>query len=46
MFAQDWMRDGDFVPDLLTHDSLFTGWYTISCVVKRLTAILKTRAAF
>jgi hypothetical protein len=40
------MCNGDYIPDLLTHDGSFTGWSTISNVVMQLTAILMMTAAF
>jgi len=39
------MRDKEFIPDLLTDKRLATGYYTISCVVIQLTAILQMIAA-
>jgi hypothetical protein len=38
---EDTKHDTDFDPDMLTDE----GWYTICCVVMRLTFILKTKAA-
>jgi hypothetical protein len=38
---EDTEHDTDFDPDMLTGD----GYYTICCVVMRLTFILKTKAA-
>jgi hypothetical protein len=38
---EDPKHDTDFDPDMLTDD----GWYTICCVVMRLTFNLKTKAA-
>jgi len=39
-YANDYMRNNDFNPDLLTDEGLSTGYYTISCVVMQLTAIV------
>jgi len=39
-YAKARMRDKDFIPDLLTDESLSTGWYSISYVVMQLTAML------
>ena len=44
--AKDGMRDTEFIPDLLTHNIIFTGLYTISFVILQLTTIWKMWAAF
>jgi hypothetical protein len=37
-------HDTDYDPDMLTDEGIYTGQYTICCVVLQLTLILKTRA--
>jgi len=40
-YTKDLIRDKDFIPDLLPDEGPFTGlYYTISCVVMQLTAML------
>jgi len=45
-YAQDSQHHTDFDPDMLTDEELSTGYYTICCMVMRLTFILKARVAF
>jgi len=38
-YTESCKRAIDFIPDLLTADETSTGWYTVCCVVTKLTSI-------
>jgi len=45
-FAKDCKCDQDFIPDLLTDEGTTTGYYTICCMVMKLTFILQMKAVY